>query len=180
MELINLSKISKHKFNNTILTKYGGFKQGLKGTSGFTHISGLDQSFSSSGILDPHTINLEFYKEGLGIYFRNIHHNYLLLSTFNDIIKITISKDYDLYEYKKYSFFNFLINAKVPFTYARYFVLENQIKLNNNYILEITYNNRTSIKLTITSFKVKSLINLMHSISSKLKANIKVNTFKYI
>lgn len=130
MKVIDLTKISKSKIKSEIDLICGG--QSLEDK----WLSGLGRGLGGFIFTDPQILdeqnsfkcNLAFYKEGMGIYFRNIYSNYLVLIHEDEIAAIEIRKLGDTIMPYKYSFYSLLVKAGFDPIQSSVYLMPKEIK----------------------------------------------------
>jgi hypothetical protein len=179
MNIIEVSSRNKYKILNHINEFCGGETKGKKGISGFKYIQGLDIDFQSTGILDPHSINLEIFNNGLGIYFRNIHLNYIILLSSNEITSLAITKGTDLINNSKYSIFYLLMKLNIPYHLSKYFLLEKDITKMNKSIVKISLQENKEIILSNSERKIRILKEILEKSNLNKSLNIHYSIKSY-
>lgn len=130
MHLINLDSSSYYKLKPAI-DKLGG-RYGLKeslltkgvGVSGLEYYSGYDEmdAFKVKG--KTIRVTLEKYKNGVGLYMRNIDINFALLIGIDELESIVIEKQVDLINRDAGGLYKILRKLGIGFLTARIFLLE--------------------------------------------------------
>jgi hypothetical protein len=113
MENINLLSYSKAKLDKTILSKYGGKtfskKWRFRIENGFGGLNFVDSQTKIS-----YHVSLAFYKNGLGIFYRNSSQNNLILLHLDEIVNIELIQKKGIFDPHKWSLYTMLRSLGVP------------------------------------------------------------------
>ncbi len=134
MKVLNLSKVSGIKRKRLIADYCGGaysyseaYAFGGIGVGGIHYVGGIDV-IDNDMKGDHLKCNTETLKDGLGIYLREDSNNYLLLLKKSEILSIHFDKEYDQIKDKAtFSLFKFCLNNGIPYYYAKYMLMEDEI-----------------------------------------------------
>ncbi len=129
MKTLDLTKLSKYHVEREIRTVCGGYINEKKWLSGFNiGIGGLMfTDTKGSNTPEKYKVVLANYKNGIGLYFRNVHSNYLVLIAKDKIRKIEIIKEKDVIKPMKLSIFNLLLKVGFPSEKAVGYLAPNEI-----------------------------------------------------
>ncbi|MBK8625335.1 MAG: hypothetical protein IPN86_07165 [Saprospiraceae bacterium] len=140
MKIIDLTKTSKLKLRNEVERICGG--QSIedqwisgpgRGLGGFAFKDNLLADDQNKNLFN---CNLAFYKNGLGIYFRNGFSNYLVLIHEDEISSIELEKNSDIIKPYKYSLYSLLIKIGInPSKAAEYLMPKEIVKENIAYCI---------------------------------------------
>lgn len=179
MKVIDLTRASKHKKNQSIKEYCGGLTLETrwlmrfeKGISGFT--------FTDPEIPDTsqkYVATMAFYKEGLGIYCRNMFANYLILIHQDDIRSIEIEKRHDIIRPTTFSFYKILryLGAS-EFTSSKYLMPKEIIEEHKaKFILRCT---EKYITLELDKLPYHKLISVFKKSTFVDKLNVNVQSVK--
>ncbi|MBK7635302.1 MAG: hypothetical protein IPJ13_14255 [Saprospiraceae bacterium] len=140
MKIINLKKYSGTVVRKHIDDYCGGKVEKNKFWVLFdNHIVGLQYCDPGYGIAGPtHNVSLSFFKNGLGVYFRNIENNRLVLLTNQEIRSILIEKRSDVVRPFDFSMFTLLMKLGVNYHIAKKILMPKEIIEDNAGICIIT------------------------------------------
>lgn len=118
MKIINLKKYKGISVDRQIEALCGSKKSSASKLSFFgDHISGLHYCDPEYGIVTPtHRVSISLFSKGLGIYFRNIENNRLVLIPYEEIVYASVKKNADIIQ--PYRFSPFSILSKMGFSFS--------------------------------------------------------------
>ncbi len=130
MKIIDLKKFSG-PFVEKQISEYCGGKDNNRGIFG-NHVTGLLYHDPSYGIKGPtHKVAISFFKSGLGLYFRNLENNRMILLKYPHIKSVEILKQPDIVRPYDYSMFSALMKWGVSYHHAKNFLMPKEIIVEN-------------------------------------------------
>ena len=133
MQVVNIGKVAGIK-RQTIIRDYCGgqfsrkeaYKYGGIGIGGLRYHKGID-IIDKDKKKDFLRGNTETFKDGFGIYLRDDGDNYLVLLQNSEILTISFDKEIDIVKPRNFSFFQKSIKRNIPYHYAKYMLMEDEM-----------------------------------------------------
>jgi hypothetical protein len=131
------------------------------------------------GQIIRYDVILEKFPDGIGVYCRSIHYNFLVLIPYKEIRKIDVRKESDVLRNMPHSWFKPLLKLGFSYEKARHFILENErISFSPLEIsIETTDNRKFLLKNEMP--KLKRAQNFFSGLNQKNIVRLDIKTFEF-